>query len=154
MLKESAIPKNSKKPKMYSEKYLHVIGQILLVILKIILVIIGISFTIAGIAAIMAISSLFSSNIVCSRQIPGRCSMAFLSRNSSIVLPTRVHLHCSVLHFSLLLQSQSLHLYMEGIKLIFRFKANDKPVGLAGLVLWLLSLITVVTIMAYDGKGC
>ena len=40
-----------------------------------------------------------------------------------------------------------------GIKLIFRFKANDKAIGLTGLVLWVLSVICVVTITAYDDRG-
>jgi hypothetical protein len=40
-----------------------------------------------------------------------------------------------------------------GIKLIFRFKANDKAVGLAGLVLWVLSVICVVTLTVYNGSG-
>lgn len=132
---------------------LHVIGQILLVLLKIILVVIGIAFVIAGIAAIMGITSfvffrhaLFPidswtifhgvpfDEFFLSFSEPGIFTLFSFAFFLAIAIPI-------------------VALIYGGIKMIFRFKANDKAVGLAGLVLWVISVICVVTIAVYDGRG-
>jgi phage shock protein PspC (stress-responsive transcriptional regulator) len=145
--------KEFEKTKNVFGEILHVIGQILLVILKIILVIIGISFVIAGIVAIMGISSFIFFRHALFH--PDSWHLIF-----GIPLPDFVHsftdpgtFNLFSFAFFLVIAIPMVALIYGGIKLIFRFKANDKPVGLAGLVLWLLSLITVVTIMVYDGEG-
>jgi len=44
-----------------------------------------------------------------------------------------------------------LALIYGGIKLVFRFKARDKVIGLIAFVLWLLSVICLFTISAFEG---
>ena len=132
---------------------LHVIGQILLVILKIILVIIGIAFIIAGIAAIMGITSfVFFRHALFPPDswtfFPG---IPFAEFFHSFTDPGTFTLFSFA--FFMVIAIPIIALIYGGIKLIFRFKANDKAIGLTGLVLWLLSLICVVTIIAYDGRG-
>jgi phage shock protein PspC (stress-responsive transcriptional regulator) len=145
--------KEFEKTKNVFGEILLVIGKILLVILKIILAIIGIAFVIAGIAAIMAISSFifFKHSLfpVDSWMLfPGTPFAEFFH---SFADPGMFTLFSFA--FFLVIVIPIVAIIYGGIKLIFRFKANDKPVGFAGLVLWLLSLITVVTISAYDGRG-
>ena len=145
--------KEFEKTKNVFGEILYVIGQIFLVILKIILVIIGISFVIAGIAAIMGITSfvffrhaifpidswtLFHgvplTEFFHSFSTPGTFTLFSFAFFMAIAIPI-------------------VALIYGGIKLIFRFKANDKAVGLAGLVLWVLSVICVVTLTVYNGSG-
>jgi phage shock protein PspC (stress-responsive transcriptional regulator) len=141
------------KTKNVLGEILHVIGQIFLVILKIILVIIGISFAIAGIAALIAISSLvfFKQALFQPDFWPMIHGIPFAEFFHNFTGSGTYTLFSFALF--LVIAIPIVTLIYGGIKLIFRFKANDKPVGLAGLVLWLLSLITVVAIMAYDGRG-
>jgi phage shock protein PspC (stress-responsive transcriptional regulator) len=145
--------KEFEKTKNVLGEILHVIGQILLVILKIILVIIGISFAIAGIAALIAISSLvfFKQALFPPDFWPMIHGIPFAEYFHNFTDPGTYTLFSFALF--LVIAIPIVTLIYGGIKLIFRFKANDKPVGLAGLVLWLLSLITVVTIATYDGRG-
>jgi hypothetical protein len=44
-----------------------------------------------------------------------------------------------------------LALIYGGIKLVFRFKANDRVIGLTAFILWLLSVISLFTISAFEG---
>jgi phage shock protein PspC (stress-responsive transcriptional regulator) len=132
---------------------LHVIGQILLVLLKIVLVIIGIAFVIAGIAAIMGITAFVFFRyelfpIDSWRLIHGIPLAEFFH---SFAYPGTFTLFSFA--FFMAIAIPIVALIYGGIKLIFRFKANDKAVGLAGLVLWVLSVICVVTITVYDGRG-
>ena len=145
--------KEFEKTKNVLGEILHVIGQILLVILKIILVIIGVAFTIAGIAALIGISSLvfFKYALFPPDFWPLIHGIPFAEFFHSFADPGTFTLFSFALF--LVIAIPIVAIIYGGIKLIFRFKANDKPVGLAGLVLWLISLITMVTILAYDGRG-
>jgi phage shock protein PspC (stress-responsive transcriptional regulator) len=140
------------KTKNVFGEILRVIGQIFLVILKIILVIIGIAFVIAGMAAIMGIASfVFFKNALFP---PDFWHLIF-----GVPFTQFFHLYAHPGTFSLfsfaffmVIAIPIIALIYGGIKLIFRFKANDKAIGLAGLVLWLLSLICIVTIIVYNGN--
>jgi phage shock protein PspC (stress-responsive transcriptional regulator) len=131
----------------------HVIGQIFLVILKIILIIIGIAFVIAGITALTGIGSLvfFRYNLFAPHFWPIIHGIPFTEFFHNLSDPGTFTLFGFALFMVIAIPIVAL--VYGGIKLIFRFKANDKAVGLAGLVLWLLSLICIATIIAYDGTG-
>ena len=145
--------KEFEKTKNVFGEILHVIGQILLVFLKIILAIIGIAFIIAGMVAILGIGSIvFFRHALFPPDIwPLIHGIPFTEFFHSFADPGTFNLFSFACF--LVIAIPIIALIYGGIKLIFRFKANDKPVGLAGLVLWLLSLITMVTILAYDGRG-
>jgi len=132
---------------------LHVIGQIILVILKIILIIIGIAFVIVGITALIGIGSLvfFRYSLFRPDFLPMIHGIPFPEFFHNLGDPGTITLFGFALF--LVIAIPIVALIYGGIKLIFRFKANDKAVGLAGLVLWLLSLICIATIIAYDGTG-
>lgn len=145
--------KEYKRTKSVFAEIFHVLGQIILVFLKIILIIIGISFIIAGIAAIMGLTSvfffrhaLFPVDIWPPIHIyPLGDMFHFLSDPGAITL----------FSFALFMTIAIpiIALIYGGIKLIFRFKANDRAIGLTGLVLWLLSVIFLITLFVYEGSN-
>ncbi len=145
--------KEYKRTKSVFAEIFHVIGQIILVFLKIILIIIGISFIIAGITAIMGLTSvfffrhaLFPIDIWPPIHVyPLGDMFHFLSDPGTITL----------FSFALFMTIAIpiIALIYGGIKLIFRFKANDRAIGLTGLVLWLLSVIFLITLFVYEGSN-
>ena len=42
-------------------------------------------------------------------------------------------------------------LIYAGIKMMFRFKANDKMIGLTAFVLWIISVVFLITMAAFEG---
>jgi phage shock protein PspC (stress-responsive transcriptional regulator) len=142
-----------KKTRNVFGEIVHVFGQIFLVILKIILIIIGISFVIAGITALIGIGSLvfFRFNLFAPDFWPIVHGIPFSEFFHNLSDPGTFTLFGFALFMVIAIPIVAL--IYGGIKLVFRFKANDRAVGLAGLVLWLLSLICVATIIAYDGTG-
>ncbi len=141
------------KTKNVFGEILHVIGQIFLVILKIFLIIIGVGFVIAGITALIGIGTLvfFRYNLFEPDFWPIIHGIPFSDFLHGLSDPGTFTLFGFALFMVIAIPMVAL--IYGGIKLIFRFKANDRTVGLAGLVLWLLSLICVATIIAYDGTG-
>lgn len=139
------------KTKNVFGEILHVIGQIFLVLLKIILIIIGIGFVIAGITALIGIGSLvfFRYNLFAPHFWPIIHGIPFTEFFHHLSDPGTFTLFGFALFMVIAIPIVAL--IYGGIKLVFRFKANDRAVGLAGLVLWLLSLICIATIIVYDG---
>jgi phage shock protein PspC (stress-responsive transcriptional regulator) len=129
----------------------HVMGQILLFIVKFILIVIGIAFVIAGITALIGIGSLvfFRYNLFAPDVWPIIHGLPFTTFFHGLSDPGTFTLFGFALF--LVIAIPIVAIIYGGIKLVFRFKANDKTVGLAGLVLWLLSLICIATIIAYEG---
>ena len=144
--------KEFEKTKNVFGEILHVFGQILLVILKIILVIIGIAFVIAGIAAIMGITSFvfFRHALFPIDSWTLFHGISFSEFFHSFADPGTFALLSFA--FFIVIAIPIIALIYGGIKLIFRFKANDKVIGLTGLILWLISFICIVTIITYDDR--
>lgn len=140
------------KTKNVFGEILYVIGQIFLVILKIILIIIGIAFVIAGITALIGIGSLvfFRFNLFAPNFWPVIHGIPFSEFFHNLSDPGTFTLFGFA--FFMVIAIPIVALLYGGIKLVFRFKANDKAVGLAGLVLWLLSFICIATIYANNGR--
>jgi len=145
--------KEYKKTRNVLDEIFHVLGQIILVFFKIILFIIGIAFIIAGITAIMGLTSVFFFRHALFpidfwppvHLYPLGEMFSFLSDPGAITL----------FSFTLFMAIAIpvIALIYGGIKLIFKFKANDKAIGLTGLVLWLLSVIFLVTMLVYEGSN-
>ncbi len=125
------------------------LGSILTVFLKIILMIIGIVLIITGFTAILAFAgffffehtvllpSLFDMEIF---YFPDFLHIFTDPGNVSFFMITLVLTICIPL----------LALMYGGIKLIFRFKANDKVIGLTAFVLWLLSVISLFALTFFE----
>ena len=148
--------KNVKKSKGYNrtKNAIHdvadLIGGVLLAILKVILIIIGVSFILAGFAILISfigvfffkhsffIPTLFDTEMF---YFPDFLQMWVDPANVPLIMIALVLTICIPL----------LALIYGGIKLIFRFKANDKVVGLFAFVLWFLSTITLLAFTFFEG---
>jgi len=126
------------------------LGSILTVFLKIILMIIGIVLIITGFTAILAFAgffffehtvllpSLFDMEIF---YFPDFLQIFTGPANVNFIMLTLILTVCIPL----------IALIYGGIKLIFRFKANDKIIGLTAFVLWLLSAISLFALTVFEG---
>jgi hypothetical protein len=63
--------------------------------------------------------------------------------------PTSLTLISIALFFTVLIPL--IALIYAGIKMMFRFKANDKMIGLAAFVLWIISVVFLITMAAFEG---
>lgn len=148
--------KNVKKSKGYSRtrNAIHdladLVGGVLLAILKIILIIIGVSFILAGFAILISFIGVFFFKHTFF--IPTLFDMEFFYFPDFLQLfvdPGNVPLIMVALVFTICIPL--LALIYGGIKLIFRFKANDKIVGLTAFVLWFLSAIMLLAFTVLEG---
>ncbi|MBL7110626.1 MAG: PspC domain-containing protein [Bacteroidales bacterium] len=142
--------KEFKKTRSVLDDIFHIIGRIFLVFLKIILFIIGISLIIAGISAIMGLTgAVFFSHAFFPIELWHGTFYNFHELFGFFTTPTNITLFAMALIFAIIIPVVAL--IYGGIKLIFRFKAKDKVIGLTALVLWILSIIFLVTMSAYEG---
>lgn len=144
--------KEYKKTKSVFAEIFHVLGQIILAFLKIILIIIGISFIIAGITAILGLTSVFFfRHALFPVEIWPPIHIYPLGEMFQFITdPGTITLFSFALFMAIAIPI--IALIYGGIKLIFRFKANDRAIGLTGLVLWLLSIIFLITLFVYEGS--
>ena len=144
--------KEFKKTRSVLDEIFHVIGRILLVFLKIILFIIGISFIIAGVSAIMGLTGLvFFRHSFFPVELFHGTFYSLREFFGFFTSPANITIFTMALFFAIIIPV--IALIYGGIKLIFRFKAKDKVIGLTALVLWILSLIFLVTMTAYEGRS-
>ena len=145
--------KNSKelnRTKNAMEEVFHVIGQIILVFLKILLFIVGFALIIGGLAVLTALSvAVFFRESI----LPfGTMGWSLQSLNDFFGVlgdPTSMTLISIALFFTIVIPL--IALVYGGLKMMFRFKANDKMIGLTAFVLWILSVVFLVTMAAVEG---
>ncbi|MBE9511928.1 MAG: PspC domain-containing protein [Bacteroidetes bacterium] len=126
------------------------IGTVITVFLKIILMIIGISFIIAGFFTLLAFISLFLFKHTFF--LPDFMDMDYFYFPDMLEIFTHGNnVIFIMITLILAIGIPLLALIYGGIKLVFRFKANDKVIGLTAFVLWLLSVISLFTISAFEG---
>jgi phage shock protein PspC (stress-responsive transcriptional regulator) len=142
--------KELKKTGNVIDEIFHVIGQIVLVFLKIILVIIGFAFIISGLAVLFALSvAVFFRDSILSTEIFGEPIQSFNEFFGILGDPTSMTLISVALFFAIVIPL--IALIYAGIKMMFRFKANDKMIGLTAFVLWIISVVFLVTMAAFEG---
>ena len=142
--------KELKKTGNVIDEIFHVIGQIVLVFLKIILVIIGFAFIISGLAVLFALSvAVFFRDSILSTEIFGAPIQSFNEFFGILADPTSMTLISVALFFAIVIPL--IALIYAGIKMMFRFKANDKMIGLTAFVLWIISVVFLVTMAAFEG---
>jgi phage shock protein PspC (stress-responsive transcriptional regulator) len=148
-LRKAKDTKGYRKTRDTTNEALSALGNILTVFLKIILMIIGIALIITGFTAILAFAGFFffehtfflpSLFDMESFYFPDFLQIITDPGNVSFVMLTLVLTVCIPL----------IALIYGGIKLIFRFKANDKIIGLTAFILWLLSVISLVTLIFFE----
>jgi phage shock protein PspC (stress-responsive transcriptional regulator) len=142
--------KELKKTQNVMDEIFHVIGQIVLVFLKIILVIIGFTLIISGLAVLFALSiTVFFRDSILSTEIFGTPIQSFNEFFGILGDPTSMTLISIALFFAIVIPL--IALIYAGIKMMFRFKANDKMIGLTAFVLWIISVVFLVTMAAFEG---
>ena len=128
----------------------HGIGNVIVVFLKIILMIIGIVFIITGFFTLLAFISLFLFKHTFF--LPDFMDMDYFYFPDMLGIFTHGNnVIFIMIAFILAIGIPLLALIYGGIKLVFRFKARDKVIGLIAFVLWLLSVICLFTISAFEG---
>jgi phage shock protein PspC (stress-responsive transcriptional regulator) len=142
--------KELKKTKGVVDEIFHVIGQIILVFLKIILIIIGFALIISGLAVLFALSiAVFFRDSILSTEIFGAPIQSFNEFFGILGDPTSMTLISVALFFTIVIPL--IALIYAGIKMMFRFKANDKMIGLTAFVLWIISVVFLITMAAFEG---
>lgn len=144
--------KEFQKTRNVLDEIFHVLGKIIVVSIKIVLIIIGFGLIIGAISALMGITGVFFFGhdlLDADFLTPGYLSLQdFLS--FFLEPPT-----ASLFIFSLLLAiSIPLIALIYGIiKLTFRFRANDRVLGLIALVLWILSVVFISFVAINEGMN-
>ena len=130
--------------------FFRAIGHIILVFFKIILIIIGGSFIIAGFVTLLSFvgillfgNSLFFKDVL---DTPG-----FYLPHILPIFTDPKYVPFVMVAMILVIVIPLIGLIYGGIKLIFRFKVNDKMVGVFALILWLISLAGLITIGSFEG---
>ena len=129
--------------------FFRAIGKIILVFFKIILFIIGGSFIIAGFVTLLSFvgillfgNSLFFQDVI---DIPG----FYLPHILPVFIDPK---YAPFVMAALILVAviPLIGLIYGGIKLIFRFKVNDRMIGVIALVFWFISLAGLITIGTFE----
>jgi phage shock protein PspC (stress-responsive transcriptional regulator) len=142
--------KELRKTKNALDEVFHVIGQIVLVVLKIILVIIGFALIISGLAVLTGLSiAVFFRDSILPTEIFGSPFQYFNEIFGILGDPTSMTLISIALFFAIVIPL--IAMIYGGIKMMFRFKANDKMIGLTAFVLWIISVVFLVSMAAFEG---
>ncbi|MFC2116843.1 PspC domain-containing protein, partial [Bacteroidota bacterium] len=142
--------KELKKTKSVLDEIFHFIGKFILIILKIVLLTIGFVFVIAGLSALTGLSiAFFFSNSVFPLTFFGSDIHSLAEIFGIFGDPTNLTLISISLFFIIVVPL--IALIYGGIKMMFRFKANDKMIGLTAFVLWIISLIFLISMVAVEG---
>ncbi len=144
--------KEFQKTRNVLDEIFQVLGKIIVVSIKVLLIIIGFGLIIGAVTALMGITGVFFFG-------PGMFDTGFLSPGylslqdflSFFLDPATA----SLFLFSLLLAlAIPLVALIYGIiRLTFRFRANDRVLGLIALVLWILSVVFISFVAINEGMN-
>lgn len=142
--------KELKQTRNVFNEIMNVIGKIILVFLKIIIGIIGFAFVISGLAILAGLSvGFFFSNAMFPIDMFGSTFNSYHEIFGFLGDPGNLTLISIALFFVIVIPLVAL--IYAGIKMLFRFKAQDRVIGLTAFVLWILSIIFLVTMAAFEG---
>ena len=142
--------KELRQTKNVFNEILNVIGKIILVFLKIIVAIIGFVFIILGLSILAGMSiGFFFRNAMFPLDMFGSSFHSFQDLFGIVGDPANLTLISISLFFVIAIPLVAL--IYAGIKMLFRFKAKDKMIGLTAFILWILSLIFLITMAAFEG---
>jgi phage shock protein PspC (stress-responsive transcriptional regulator) len=142
--------KELKRTKNVLDEIFHVLGQIVLVFLKIILFIVGFALILSGLVVLSALSfAIFFRDSVFPAEIFGSPIQSFQEIFGILGDPASMTLISIALFFAIVIPL--IALIYAGIKMMFRFKANDKMIGLTAFVLWIISVVFLITMAAFEG---
>ncbi|MBN1133286.1 MAG: PspC domain-containing protein [Bacteroidales bacterium] len=141
--KESETYKNTRRA---TNDFFAVLGKILLVAVKVILIIIGTSFILAGIGLLIG---LISGTFVGIHVFPfGPYDFSLSDILAPFADPVSVTL--LVISISLLFLIPIIAMIYGLVKLVFQVKSNNRGLGIGAITLWVVSLLMVIGIFAFE----
>jgi phage shock protein PspC (stress-responsive transcriptional regulator) len=149
-LRRASESEGYRRTESFVARFFHVIGIIILTFLKIIGAFFALILIVIGIAIIFgALGAVFF----------GLNFAPFTMGHLNINIPELVgpffnptNLSVLIVAISLLILIPVIALIYGMLKLIFKFKAKDRSLGLASLAIWIIALVTTLTIVFHEGK--
>ncbi len=123
--------------------FFRVLGRIIIVFLKIIIALIALSFIIAGLGLVTGIIgfAFFGSHML---PFIGEFLLPFFNPVSTSI---------AAISATLIILIPILAIIYGLLKILFRFKAKDRALGTSALALWILALISLITLTITEGKN-
>ncbi len=130
----------------FFNKLLKVAGIIFIAFIKIILVIIASAFIITGIALIIWLIATFFHG----RAVIGLNFLNDTDFNTLFPFICSSNIQVIVICFLILLFIPLLAIIYGLFKMIFKFRTKNRLLGLSAIILWLIALITAISIIAFE----
>jgi phage shock protein PspC (stress-responsive transcriptional regulator) len=151
-VKRASKSKEFEKTRNVLDEIFHVLGKIVVVFLKIIVIIIGVAFILAGLSALMALTGAFAfSHTFFPLSIHDMHFYSIREFCTFFMHPGSVTIFSVCLFFIILIPLVAL--IYGGLKMILRFKANDRVIALTGLVLWVISFFFLVATLFFESSN-
>jgi phage shock protein PspC (stress-responsive transcriptional regulator) len=151
-LKKARNSETARRTENFFHEFFRIIGVIILVFFKVILAIIAVALVIAGISLIASLIgvSFFGASAI---SFGGFGSHHF--EFNEIIMPFLNPVNVSVIAIAgtLLVLIPILAILYGLFKAIFKFKTKDRGLGLGAFGLWILALITTVTLVVVEARG-
>lgn len=142
--------KEFEKTKSVLDEIFHALGKIVVVVLKIVVITIGAGFILAGLTALMALTGVFAfSQGFFPFRLHGMEFFHFREIFPFFTHPGTFTIFSVALFLVILIPL--LGLIYGGLKMLLKFKANDRAIALSGLVLWVISFLFLVTAIMFEG---
>ncbi len=140
-----------KRTENFFQEFFRVLGVIIVAFAKIILAFIAVAFVIAGISLI---ASLVGVAFFGAGMGTWGAFRLWDSEVQNLITPfiDPVNLSFIVIAGILLVLIPVLTIIYGLFKALFRFKAKDRALGMSALALWILALITVITLGVFEAK--
>ena len=150
--------KNFKYSKQYSQtksifhQLLSIVGNFLNIVFKIIIIIVGISFIISGIVILFVFAggTIFDNSFFFP---PAWGNFDYPPLELLYLIADPIVVNLLFLGITLLIAIPVLAILFAGIKMIFKFKSNNKLIGVTAISLWLLGFLLSISVSILVGKG-
>jgi phage shock protein PspC (stress-responsive transcriptional regulator) len=151
-LKKARRSEAGQRTEDFFSRFFHLIGVIFIAFLKVFAVLIAMVFVIAGISII---ASAIGFTFFGASLVPFGISHSFSQEFSDLILPfvNPVNAGVIVIAAVMVVLIPVLVIIYGLFKVLFRFKARDKALGASAFGLWILALITTITLVAVEAQN-
>ncbi|MFC2097511.1 PspC domain-containing protein [Bacteroidota bacterium] len=140
-----------RRSRSFFERFFGGIGRIILVFFKIILAIIGVCFVIAGFSVLVGLfGGFFFSSETFNGHLWGFDSFTLNSFLYKFADPSNVSL--AMTGIALFIGIPVVAIIYAGIKMLFRFRANNRIIGASAFTFWLVGLGLLIFVGIDEGK--
>jgi phage shock protein PspC (stress-responsive transcriptional regulator) len=132
----------------FFQEFIRIVGAIIVAFFKIILIIIGVGFVIAGLGLLIGFVGLMFFGV---HFLPFEAYHSMkLDAISPFISPGNLSL--LAISITLLIAIPVLSIVYALFKAIFRFKANNKALGLSAFALWVLALVAAISLLVFEAR--